>query len=268
MKRQKQKASMQAQETTQVLYDNSSFDRISLRCTYAEVMTRNATLAFLSPAALPPAWLNLPQLSSKNSTPPMPDPIRTPNRSWKEGQRQRQRQHQEPEPEPEPEPIATNVPPKSEPVPIPEATQPEQPPTDTDGVSTSASDLLGGDFEKTLASSGDAFFSPEALTHEAVLDPQQIQALQGFDLEGYQRRLYERVKRNWKPAFSEKYTTWLTFNIEKNGQISQLRVTQGSGSAEFDQIAVDAVNNATPLEPLPVDFPLEHLEFKYQFYLY
>ena len=202
----------------------------------------------------PPVENQAPVLSGADSaTTPTPEPEVTPTPSTPET--------------PEPDSVATNVPPQSEPVPIPETTTPE-PPAASNGVSTSASDLLGGNYEKTLASSGDAFFSPEALTHEAVLDPQQLQALQGFDLEGYQRRLYEKVKRNWKPSFREKYSTWLTFNIEKNGQISQLQVVESSGSAEFDRIAVEAVNDAVPLEPLPADFPLEHLEFKYQFYLY
>jgi len=129
--------------------------------------------------------------------------------------------------------------------------------------------LLGGDYQKNYEDNGaSAFFSPEALEHEAVLDPQQLKAIKDFDLAGYQKRLYDRVKRNWKPSFRQKHTTWLTFNIEKNGQISQLQVVDGSGSTEFDQVALEAVRNAVPLEPLPHDFPLENLEFKYQFYLY
>ncbi len=170
-----------------------------------------------------------------------------------------------PVPKPQP-PVATSQPSTNEPTPEPEPPQttaalPKQP-------ENSASSLLGGDYKKTLANSGDAFFSPEALEYKAVLNPQELELLKDFDLEGYQRKLYNKVKSNWQPSFSEKYTTWLTFKVEKNGQISQLQVLESSGSAEFDRIAVAAVNDAAPLEPLPADFPLEHLEFNYQFYLY
>ena len=171
-----------------------------------------------------------------------------------------------PIPEPTSEPnsdVATNLPPQT--IPEPEPPQTAAPTNPSEG---SASDLLGGNYKKTLADGGDTFFSPEALEYNAVLSPQELELLKGFDLEGYQRRLYNKVKRNWQPSFSEKYTTFLTFNIKKNGQISQLQVVESSGSAEFDRIAVEAVKNATPFETLPSDFPLEHLKFKYQFYLY
>lgn len=166
--------------------------------------------------------------------------------------------------EPSSDSVATNLTPQS----IPEPEPPQTTPPTNQQPENSASSLLGGDYKKTLADGGDTFFSPEALEYNAVLSPQELELLKGFDLEAYQRRLYNKVKSNWQPSFSQKYTTWLTFNIEKNGQISQLQVVEGSGSEEFDRIAVEAVRNATPLEPLPSDFPLEHLKFRYQFYLY
>lgn len=169
------------------------------------------------------------------------------------------------------EPIATT---SSPPKPAPTESTPTNPAdsiSEPDKIATGsgAASLLGGDLQKNYEEDGaQAFFSPEALEYEAVLNPQQLKALQGFDLAGYQKRLYDRVKRNWKPSFRQKYTTWLTFNIEKNGQISQLQVVESSGSTEFDQVALKAVQDAVPLEALPPDFPLENLEFKYQFYLY
>ena len=175
-----------------------------------------------------------------------------------------------PKPQPQ-EPIATSLPPEQPSQSIPESIAPKASPetlqdNNQDG---GAASLLGGEYKKTYADSGaQTFFSPEALSYEAVLDPEQLKALQGFDLEAYQRGLYNKVKRNWRPSFREKYTTWLSFNIEKSGQISQLQVVESSGSAEFDRVAVEAVQNAVPLDPLPADFPLEHLKFKYQFYLY
>ena len=163
-----------------------------------------------------------------------------------------------PAPEPEPsaeEPVATNIPPE----PAPE-TNPEG----------SAADLLGGDYKKTLADGGaDAFFSPEALTHKAVLNPGQIDALRDVDMSAYFAELKRRVKQNWNPSYSsEEQTTYLTFNIQKNGQITGLKVTRSSGSQTLDRESLEAVQNSAPLDPLPSDFPLEALEIEFSFNIY
>lgn len=159
--------------------------------------------------------------------------------------------------------VATSLPPKSPP--IPESNQPNKP-ANPDGVSTSAGDLLGGNFEKTLASGGDAFFSPEALEYNSVLNPEQLAALKGLDLSEYLAEMEGKVKPNWNPAFrQDDRTTVLTFNIEKNGQVTGLQVSQGSGSDEADREALEAVQNSVPFAPLPADFPLKALEITFSF---
>ncbi|MGL5836573.1 MAG: TonB family protein [Waterburya sp.] len=152
--------------------------------------------------------------------------------------------------------VATNLPPQSQP----------QPPAQPDGVSTSASDLSGGDFSQTLASGGDAFFSPEALEYNSVLDPEQLKALKDIDLSKYLAAMEGKVKPNWNPSFrQDDRTTVLNFRIEKSGQVTGLRVIQGSGAAEADQQALAAVQQSVPFAPLPADFPLENLEITFSF---
>jgi periplasmic protein TonB len=159
--------------------------------------------------------------------------------------------------------VATSLPPKSPP--IPEPNQPNKP-ANPDGVSTSAGDLLGGNFEKTLASGGEAFFSPEALEYNSVLNPEQLAALKGIDLSEYLAEMEGKVKPNWNPAFrQDERTTVLTFNIEKSGQVTGLQVAQGSGSDEADREALSAVQNSVPFAPLPADFPLKSLEITFSF---
>lgn len=160
--------------------------------------------------------------------------------------------------------VATNLPPKSPTIPKPEI-QPNKP-ANPDGVSTSAGDLLGGNFEKTLASGGEAFFSPEALEYNSVLNPEQLAALKGIDLSGYLAEMEGKVKPNWNPAFrQDERTTVLTFKIEKSGQVTGLQISQGSGSDEADREALEAVQNSVPFAPLPTDFPLEALEITFSF---
>ncbi len=177
-----------------------------------------------------------------------------------------------PEPEPEPEPdssVATRLPP---PKPTEVVPQPEQPPATTSSSedNNSASSLLGGDYQKTLANGGaDAFFSPEALAYKDVLNPGQLNALKDINLGPYFDEVKRRVKRNWNPSYRvEEYTTFLTFNIEKSGQITGLRVTQSSGSEKVDQESLEAVQKSAPFAPLPAEFPLEALEVKFSFNIY
>lgn len=181
----------------------------------------------------------------------------------------------EPKPKPQPQPqaiaersrreiatppkgnsVATNLPPQSQP----------QTPAPPGGVSTSASDLSGGDFSQTLASGGDAFFSPEALEYNSVLDPEQLKALKDIDLSKYLAAMEGKVKPNWNPSFrQDDRTTVLNFKIEKSGQVTGLKVIQSSGAAEADQEALAAVQQSIPFAPLPADFPLENLEITFSF---
>ena len=190
-------------------------------------------------------------------TPPEPEPV-PPDPIVSESD------NEMPAPEPEPDPVAANSPPASLSEPEPEV-QPAKP-ANPDGVSTSASDLLGGDYEKTLASGGDAFFSPEALEYNSVLNPEQLKALKGIDLSEYLAGMESRVKPNWNPAFrQEDRRTVLTFNIQKNGQVTGLTVVQSSGLAEVDRESVEAIEKSAPFPPLPPNFPLDSLEITFSF---
>ncbi|MBE9047311.1 TonB C-terminal domain-containing protein [Pleurocapsales cyanobacterium LEGE 10410] len=167
----------------------------------------------------------------------------------------------------EPESLATRLPPQ-EPLEVPQST-PAPAPT-APAEENSASSLLGGNYKRTLADDGaDAFFSPEALAYRDVLNPSQLDALKDIDLGAYFAEVKRRVKRNWSPSYrAEEYTTFLTFNIQKNGQITGLRVTQSSGSEQVDRETIEAIQNSAPFAPLPGNFPLEALEVKFSFNIY
>ncbi len=188
-----------------------------------------------------------------------PDPQSTP-----EASPQPKPELAKPETKPEPESsVATRLPPKE-----PSQTVPKSGSEAVTG--NSASSLLGGDYKKTLANGGgDAFFSPEALAYKDVLNPSQLNALKDIDLSDYFAEVKRRVKSNWNPSYrAEEYTTYLSFNIEKNGQITELRVTQTSGSEKVDRESLDAVQNSAPFAPLPLEFPLEALEVQFSFNIY
>lgn len=181
-----------------------------------------------------------------------------------------------PQPAQKDNPVATRLPPDnnqpSESLPEsapsqPNTTSSEQPSTTGDA---GAAGLLGGDYQKTLADGGaDAFFSPEALEYEKVLNPDQLNALKDIDLSEYFAEIKRRVKSNWQPSYAvEEYTTFLTFEIQKNGQVTGLRVTQSSGSEQVDRESLAAVQNSAPFAPLPPEFPLEAMEVEFSFNIY
>ena len=162
-------------------------------------------------------------------------------------------------PEPKKETVATRLPPKTDP----------KPSNSSEG---SAADLLGGDYQKTLANSGDAFFSPEALSHKSVLSPQQIDDLKDPKLALYANKLQrlisqisENWKQNWKPEFYQDFVVVIVFDIQKNGQITGLKIVKSSGSEEIDRYCLEAINKISSFPPLPPEFPFKFLPFRYTF---
>ena len=185
----------------------------------------------------------------------------------------------EPTPAPQPEPAAQDLISGSD-API-ASPQPEEKETTEEEIATltppptesvpepssegSAADLLGGDYKKTLADGGgEAFFSPEALTHKTVLNPGQINALRNVDLSSYVAELKKRVRDNWKPSYYQKYKTTFTFNIQKDGQITALKVAKSSGNSELDRYSLEMFRKISPLPPLPPEFPLEYWGVEYE----
>lgn len=161
-------------------------------------------------------------------------------------------------------PVATSLPPKSEPVPNPESPQTTDVIPETS--ENSASSLLGGDYKKTLADGGaEAFFSPEAISLNAVLDPSQINALKDFDYNGYLAGVRETLRPNWNPDRTKIQSTVLKVELNRSGQIMQLEIARSSGSELFDQENLETFRKSAPFDILPPEFPLESFKFQFEF---
>ncbi|MEM8673714.1 MAG: TonB family protein [Cyanobacteria bacterium P01_G01_bin.67] len=161
-------------------------------------------------------------------------------------------------------PITSSSPSESESP--PEAQPPEKTAALPQPTEDSAASLLGGSYQKTLANGGDAFFSPEALEYKSVLNPAQLSALKDIDLSDYIAAMERRVKPNWNPNYRvDDRSTVLTFDIQKNGQVTGLRITRSSGLADVDRASLEAIQRSSPFPPLPPGFPLESLEITFSF---
>jgi TonB family protein len=84
---------------------------------------------------------------------------------------------------------------------------------------------------------------------------------QGFPWGDYARRIYVAIRNSWYTriplAAREGIRGWVCwhFVIEKDGRVSQTDLIRPSSVPPFDRAAQDAINAASPLPPLPHDFP-------------
>jgi protein TonB len=203
----------------------------------------------------------------------------------------------------EPEPVQPPQPPTpTEPEPVqppqpptptePEPVQPPQPPTPTTSepqavarsssvdsptaktpveetpTNSSAASLLGETYQRSIKEDGgSSFFNSEALAQKeapyAKLDAQQD------DLAPYFEEIRRRVKRNWQPSSpGDDRSTVVAFAIERNGQITGLRIVETSGKERVDRDALEAIQKSAPFAPLPQSFNRDRLEVQFNFNIY
>jgi protein TonB len=147
-------------------------------------------------------------------------------------------------------PVATRLPPQ---------------PTPSD---SGAASLLGDTYQRSFQDDfGSSFFNLQANANEeapyAQLDAQQD------DLARYFDEIRRRVKRNWQPVSpGQEQFTVLNFAIQRNGQITGLKVVQTSGNERVDRDALEAVQQSAPFDALPQSFKRDRLEIQFSFNIY
>jgi TonB family protein len=95
-----------------------------------------------------------------------------------------------------------------------------------------------------------------------------------FDTKGVEfgpwiRRFIAQVKRNWfvpYAAMSMKGHVVITFNVHKDGQITDLSVVGPSSIESFNSAAFGALSGSNPTQPLPPEYPTEKAFFTVTFF--
>ena len=95
-----------------------------------------------------------------------------------------------------------------------------------------------------------------------------------FDTKGVEfgpwlRRFVAQVRRNWfipQAAMTFHGHCVLTFNIHKDGSITDVNVLQPSDIDGFNKAAVGAITGSNPTEPLPPEYPSDKAFFTVTFY--
>ena len=85
-----------------------------------------------------------------------------------------------------------------------------------------------------------------------------------FPYTYYLQIITDRVSTNWftslvDPGVSGNFQTIILFRINKDGQVSDLKVEESSGITPLDLSALRAVKASSPFPPLPRDYDKAYL---------
>jgi TonB family protein len=90
----------------------------------------------------------------------------------------------------------------------------------------------------------------------------------GVDFGPWLRRFVAQVKRNWfvpQAAMIMKGHVVITFNIHRNGTITDIEVKKPSPIDSFNQAAVNALITSNPTQALPAEYPSDSAFFTVTF---
>ncbi len=91
----------------------------------------------------------------------------------------------------------------------------------------------------------------------------------GVEFGPWLRRFVAQVKRNWfvpYAAMSLKGHVVITFNVHKDGRITDLQVLRPSDIAAFNNAALNALATSNPTMALPPEYPADKAFFTVTFY--
>jgi TonB family protein len=137
----------------------------------------------------------------------------------------------------------------------------------------------GGRAPNAGGSLGDALRNLERYTRSESFDNQggaggQFGPEIQFDTKGVEfgpwiRRFIAQVKRNWfipYAAMSMRGHTVITFNVHKDGSITDITVAGPSQVEPFNTAAFGALSGSNPTQPLPPEYPADKAFFTVTFF--
>lgn len=134
-------------------------------------------------------------------------------------------------------------PPEPEPEPAEAEPGPETPPADEPAPENPTPDAGGNEADIDLTIEGEPFPFP-----------------------GYLDRMVNKIGRNWKRTPNRQPVRALVyFRVERSGRVSGIEVNETSGDFLFDQAAMRAVADASPLPPLPEGYTSDYLGVYFDF---
>ncbi len=137
-------------------------------------------------------------------------------------------------------------------------------------ISSGSASLLGGTQRRSLSEDwGSSFLNPQANASQQALNSDGLDARQDLNLGPYLAEIKRRVRRNWNPSNpNQNRHTTLGFAIQRNGQITDLRIIQSSGSKTSDSESLEAIQKSAPFGALPPNFPEQQLKVQFNFNIF
>ncbi len=90
-------------------------------------------------------------------------------------------------------------------------------------------------------------------------------SVQDVDFSGYMTKMKKDIQAKWKPPKGiEQRKVVVVFTINRDGSITEGSVVDSSGVDSIDKSALDALNDASPIDPLPKGAP-KSVQIRYQF---
>lgn len=155
-----------------------------------------------------------------------------------------------PKPEPKPEPPKPQAAPPPEPTPEPPRREPEREPEPRE---PERAEPPPSDSGRLGSPQGDPLGTSAFGARIAGVDP-------GFTYDSYLQRMLSRIESEWRrPGVEGVMEAVIHFVVDKDGTVRDLHVLESSGHRPFDLAAVRAVQNASPLPPLPRSYRKDSL---------
>ncbi len=89
----------------------------------------------------------------------------------------------------------------------------------------------------------------------------------GFGFGSYLRIVRQRIWLEWTQVYGSNQKCVVGLTIQRDGNVTNIKLEKSSGDSFYDTVALRAVRNASPLPPLPEGFPKSEQRFRIQFRL-
>ena len=86
-----------------------------------------------------------------------------------------------------------------------------------------------------------------------------------FPYAYYIRQIQQKIQERWMGRAIPGQQPTVVFEIRRDGKLNVVAIERSSGNAYYDQVALRAINDASPFPPLPEDFKKSVLRIGLQF---
>jgi len=86
-----------------------------------------------------------------------------------------------------------------------------------------------------------------------------------FPYAYYIRQIQQKIQERWMGRAIPGQQPAVVFEIRRDGKLNVVAIDRSSGNAYYDQVALRAINDASPFPPLPDDFKKSVLRIGLQF---